>query len=53
MNFHHWCLTRTNFTGMDMDKFFLQPYFWSIDSLGLEYVAILEVRMSTSWTRKI
>lgn len=51
MNFHHWCLTAENFTQMQMERFFLEPTFWSTDEEGLEYVAVLEVGTSLPYAR--
>lgn len=47
-NFHHWCLTPTNFTEMNMDRFFFEPAFLSKDVEDTEYIALLEVSTMTS-----
>jgi len=42
-NFHHWCLTRENFTLFKMDRFW-RPLSTNIDEDGLEFISILEAK---------
>jgi len=43
INFHHFCLTQTNFTRYGMDKFW-EPLSLNWDQYGLEYISTLEAR---------
>merc|ERR1711892_268051 len=43
INFHHFCLTPTNFTKYGLDKFW-NPLTYSFDTYNLEYLSILEAK---------